>query len=144
MTNENSTDNLKCVMGIDNRLPAGLIANTAAILGISLGRNMPQVVGADVHDQDGGLHPGIIEFPVPILKGPPEEIQALRKKLGQPEYGGLFFLDFTDLAQGCRTYDEFVRKMAGTAGDELRYLGIAVCGDKRKVSRLTGHMGLLK
>ncbi len=70
MTNENSTDNLKCVMVIDNRLPAGLIANTAAILGISLGRNMPQVVGADVHDQDGGLHPGIIEFPVPILKGP--------------------------------------------------------------------------
>lgn len=81
MINENSTGNLKCVMVIDNRLPAGLIANTAAILGISLGRNMPQVVGADVHDRDGGLHPGIIEFPVPILKGSPEEIQALRKNL---------------------------------------------------------------
>ena len=36
MINENSTGNLKCVMVIDNRLPAGLIANTAAILGKAL------------------------------------------------------------------------------------------------------------
>ena len=60
--------NEKCVMVIDENLPLGLIANTAAIMGITLGKEMPEVVGRNVMDQDGYLHPGIIEFPVPILK----------------------------------------------------------------------------
>lgn len=42
--------NEKCVMVIDENLPLGLIANTAAIMGITLGRDMPEVVGADVTD----------------------------------------------------------------------------------------------
>ena len=55
-------------MVIDENLPLGLIANTAAIMGITLGKEMPEVVGRNVMDQDGYLHPGIIEFPVPILR----------------------------------------------------------------------------
>ena len=61
--------NEKCVMVIDENLPLGIIANTAAIMGITLGKQMPEVVGADVIDQTGNQHLGIIEFPVPILKG---------------------------------------------------------------------------
>ena len=34
-------ENEKCVMIIDESLPLGLIANTAAILGISLGAAIP-------------------------------------------------------------------------------------------------------
>ncbi len=30
---------------------------------------MPEVVGGDVYDRTGNGHLGIIEFPVPILKG---------------------------------------------------------------------------
>ena len=41
----------KCVMVIDESLPLGIIANTAAIMGITLGKKMPEVVGADVTDQ---------------------------------------------------------------------------------------------
>ena len=33
---------------------------------------MPEVVGADVRDESGHTHLGIIEFPVPILRGSPE------------------------------------------------------------------------
>ena len=45
--------NEKCVMVIDESLPLGIIANTAAIMGITLGKKMPEVVGADVTDQSG-------------------------------------------------------------------------------------------
>ena len=38
--------NEKCVMVIDEQLPLGIIANTAAITGITLGKAMPEVVGA--------------------------------------------------------------------------------------------------
>lgn len=60
--------NEKCVMVIDENLPLGIIANTAAIMGITLGKQMPEVVGVDVYDGTGNGHLGIIEFPVPILK----------------------------------------------------------------------------
>lgn len=63
--------NEKCVMVIDEQLPLRIIANTAAIMGITLGKAMPEVVGADVRDESGHTHLGIIEFPVPILRGSP-------------------------------------------------------------------------
>ena len=136
--------NEKCVMVIDGQLPAGLIANTAAIMGITLGKELPEVVGADVRDQNGRPHLGIITFPVPILRGSGESIRELREKLCQPEYQELTVVDFSDLAQGCKTYDEFIEKMGQTPEEALGYLGIAVCGAKKKVNRLTGNMPLLR
>ena len=136
--------NEKCVMVIDENLPLGLIANTAAIMGITLGREMPEVVGANVTDQSGNQHLGIIEFPVPILKGTPEVIKEIREKLYQPEFQELSVVDFSDLAQGCKTYSEFLEKMAVTPESALQYLGLAICGSKKKVNRLTGSMPLLR
>lgn len=134
----------KCVMVVDESLPLGLAANTAAIMGITLGRQMPEVVGEDVTDRSGNVHLGIIEFPVPILRGSPEKLRELRERLEQPEFQALTVVDFSDLAQGCRTYGEFVEKMGRTSGAELRYLGVAVCGEKKKVNKLTGSMPLLR
>lgn len=54
--------NEKCVMVIDENLPLGIIANTAAIMGITLGKQMPEVVGADVYDRTGNGHLGIMLF----------------------------------------------------------------------------------
>lgn len=136
--------NEKCVMVIDENLPQGLIANAAAILGITLGKQMPQVVGENVTDQSGCLHLGIIAFPVPILKGSAEEIREIRGKLYQPQFQDLCVADFSDLAQGCKTYDEFIGKMAETPEGNLQYFAIAICGPKKEVNKLTGSMALLR
>ena len=88
--------NEKCVMVVDGNLPLGIIANTVAIMGITLGKEMSEVV------------------------------------------------DFSDLAQGCKTYEEFIEKMGTTPETELNYLGIAICGAKKKVNKLTGSMPLLR
>lgn len=136
--------NEKCVMVIDEKLPLGVIANAAAIMGITLGKKMPEVVGADVRDRSGREHLGIIEFPVPVLRGDAERIKGIREKLYEPEFSDLTVVDFSDLAQGCKTYGEFIEKMGETAEGELKYLGIAVCGEKKKVNRLTGSLGLLR
>ncbi len=136
--------NEKCVMVIDENLPLGIIVNTAAILGITMGMRMPEVVGDDVIDGSGKLHPGIIEFPVPILKGNRELIKNIREKMYQPDYGDLTVVDFSDLAQGCKTYEDFIEKMTGVQENELQYLGIAICGVKKKVNKLTGSMPLLR
>ena len=134
----------KCVMILDERLPLGIMANTAAILGITLGKAMPEVVGADVTDKTGREHAGIIEFPVPILKGDRESIKALRERLYEPEFSDVTVVDFSDLAQGCKTYDEFIAKMKDAPERDLNYFGIAMCGVKKKISKLTGQMPLLR
>lgn len=58
-----------------------------------------------------GFRMEIIEFPVPILKGNVEVINSIREKLYEPEFSDLTVVDFSDLAQGCKTYDEFIEKM---------------------------------
>lgn len=139
-----SQNSNKCVMVLDERLPIGVIANTAAILGMTLGAKLPEIIGPDVSDQSGTVHLGIVAFPVPILKGTPDTIKALHAKLRQPEFQSLTAADFSDLAQGCKTYTEFISKMAGTQELDLQYLGIAICGAKKKVNQLTGSIPLLR
>ena len=136
--------NEKCIMVIDEHLPLGIIANTAAIMGITLGKKMPEVVGMDVTDKTGNEHLGIIEFPVPILKGNPAAIKAIREKLYEPDFADLTVVDFSDLAQSCKTYEEFIQKMKTAPEADLTYFGIAICGPKKKINKLTGSMPLLR
>ena len=138
------SQNEKCVMVIDEHLPLGIIANTAAIMGITLGKKMPYVVGADIYDMSGNEHLGIIEFPVPILKGNAENIKTMREKLYEEEFSDLTVVDFSDLAQSCKTYEEFIEKMKNVSEVDLNYLGVAICGPKKKVNKLTGSMPLLR
>lgn len=139
-----NAENRKCVIIINEQLPTGIIANTAAILGISLGMKMPDIVGKDVFDSDGNLHTGIIQFPVPILKGNSETLKNIRKKLFENQSDELVAIDFTDLAQGCKDYNEFIYKMANSAETNLNYIGIAVCGNRKKINKLTGNLPLLR
>lgn len=135
--------NLKCVIVIDGALPRGIISNTAAILGISLGRQVPEAVGSDVFDRSGFVHSGIIEFPVPILNGTAAQIKDIRQKLYESGFRDIAAVDFSDTAQRCKTYDEFIGKMSETDESEIRYFGIGLCGERKKVSRLTGNLPLL-
>lgn len=138
------SENKKCVIIIDETLPLGIVANTAAILGISMGIKVPEVVGSAAADKEGNQHAGIIQFPVPILKGNVEVLRQLRNQLFSAEYADLTVVDFTDLAQSCKTYDEFIEKMAACPESDLSYIGLAVCGNKKKVNRLTGTLPLLR
>lgn len=138
------TPDSKAVIIIDGELPAGLIANTAAILGVTLGKRVPECVGHDVTDASGHVHPGIITIPVPILKGDREHLQNLRRTLFSENYADLEVVDFSDVAQGCKTYDKYTELAAGTEETKHTYLGVAIFGDKKKVNKLTGSMPLLR
>jgi hypothetical protein len=72
---------MKCVMVINHKLPLGLIANTAAVLAVSIGHKINDIVGEDVKDQDGYLHSGITQVSIPLLKGDNELIHSIRQKI---------------------------------------------------------------
>ncbi len=134
----------KCVMIIDSELPTGVIANTSAILGITLGKRLPEQVGEDVTDASEKKHLGIITVPVPILKGNREILKKLRETLYRTEFSDLTVVDFSDVAQCCVTYDEYISKASEVPEEDHAYLGVAIYGDKKKVNKLTGSMPLLR
>ncbi len=136
--------NNKCVLIVNEQLPPGLIANTAVILGITLGSKLPQIVGIDVCDAGENVHLGITELPIPVLRSDEESLKAMREKLYAPDYADLMVVDFSDLAQGCKTYTEYIEKIRSADGVELRYLGLLVCGSAKKVNKLTGSLALLR
>ena len=45
-----NVENEKCVIVVDENIPLGIIANTAAILGITMGMKMTDIIGNNVLD----------------------------------------------------------------------------------------------
>ena len=134
----------KCVMVIDGTLPLGLIANTAAILGTTLGARLPHVVGRDVCDATGNTHLGINTVPTTVLQAGEELLRTLRAKLYEPEFAEVLAVDFSDVAQRIHIYEDYLAEAERTETGAFRYFGIALYGDKKKVNRLTGMLPLLR
>jgi len=135
---------MKCVMVIDHTLPLGLIANTAAVLAMSVSNRFEELIGEDVLDGDQTPHPGITRLPVMILRGDGECIRSLRQRLLQRDTADLFFVDFCDVAQQSKHYDDYRSRMEATPAGDLQYLGLAIYGPERQVNSLTGGIGLLR
>lgn len=134
----------KCVVVIDNSLPLGLIANTAAILGTTLGATLPQMVGRDVCDASGNAHRGINTVPTTVLQAGEELLRSIRQKLYEPEFADLLAVDFSDVAQRIHIYEDYLREAEKIETSAFQYFGIALYGDKKKVNRLTGMLPLLR
>ncbi|MBM7644580.1 hypothetical protein JOD45_000773 [Scopulibacillus daqui] len=100
----------KCVMVIDSELSTGLIANTSAILALTLGKTIEGIIGPDVKDASEQIHAGITTTPIPILKGNNEKIKELRSNLYKEEFSDLFVVDFSDAAQMTKNYQEYTKK----------------------------------
>ena len=56
----------KAVIVLCDDLPNGLKANIAAVMGMSLGRYQPDLVGPEVQTGDGATLPGITTVPVTL------------------------------------------------------------------------------
>jgi len=131
-------------MVIDGDLPLGLIANSAAVLGITLGEQHADIVGPDVLDKTGQCHMGITKLTIPILKGNKALIKELREKLYHAEFSEVTVVDFCDVAQICKTYNDFTEKISHLPEEDLNYLGVALYGDKKLINKLTGAIPLLR
>lgn len=135
---------MKCVMIIDSELPLGIMANTSAILGSTLGKHIPEQIGSDVIDASGQSHLGIITIPITMLRGYKVILKELRDRLYSSEFKDLIVVDFSDVAQSCNIYSEYISKASITTEQDHNYFGIALYGNKKKVNKLTGFMPLLR
>jgi hypothetical protein len=127
---------------LDRDLGGGYAANAAAVLAMSIGKRYPELVGGELADRDGNAHPGITSVPIPILAVEAAELPRLRE--AAMAEGGLWTVDFTHAARAARDYGTYERELATLGGTELRYVGIAIAGEKAELKRLTGSLPLFR
>lgn len=130
----------KLVIVVNEGLPAGLAANTCAVLSATVTKSDDSFIGPDVTDASGSVHPGITALPIPVLKADTETMRGIRSGAHSR---GLFCAGFTKAAQTCRSYAEYVQRMAASKAEELEYSGLVLYGQAQDVSRLTGGLPLL-
>lgn len=135
--------NTKCVLVIDHDLPLGVIANTAAVLSLSIGKQFPALIGRDLMDSNGDVHHGITTTALPILKGTGGSLKDMREALKQFE-PALTVIDLTSATQTTKNYDDYSAQLASTPVEQLEYLGLALYGDTKIVNKFTGSLGLLR
>lgn len=133
----------KCVIIIDETLPLGVIANTAAVIAASFGKRYPEMVGEDLPDHRGCIHGGITTMALPILKGSPELLKKMREKLREFE-PALIVVDLISATRTTRSYEEYAAVLAQGPDDAIQYQGLGLIGDKTLVTKLTGNLGLLR
>lgn len=132
----------KYVIVIDQDLSVGLIANTAAVLSSTVGRFVEEMIGPDLQDRSGATHLGITKIPIAILRADHARIKQIRDEAALVE--NLILVDFCDVAQACKNYDEYRTRLSDTPEEDLKYLGVALFGNAKKVTKMTGNLGLLR
>src|SRR3712207_3431053 len=103
---------MKAILIIDDSLLPGVAANAAAILALTLGCRVPELLGDDVRDASGEVHAGITRLPIPVIGASAATIRLIRRSLRSPEYRDEIVVGFTRTAQACRSYEEYAAKMA--------------------------------
>ncbi len=134
----------KVAIVIDRGLPPGLAANTAAVLALTLGRQVESIIGPELKDGSGSMHAGITTVPIPILTADADTLKQIRRRAAAERDEGLLVIDFTDCAQRTRTYDDYAHLLEAATEAGITYLGVAVHGPRRLVQRLTGNLPLMR
>lgn len=131
----------RCVIVVDSALPPGLAANAAAVIALTIGAQHPGVVGAPLVDASGFEHPGLIPIGITVLAAPREELTSLSARAAE---AGCDLVDFPVQGQQTTNYQAFRDAVSVVKTPDLRYVGVALIGEKKPISKLVANLALLK
>lgn len=138
----NENEDLKLVIIINSSLGIGLAANRAAVLATGLAAHVPNMIGQNLKTKDGITILGFTQIPIPILASRPDtSFLELAKK---SEKLGCKVIVFLTRAQGMRSYKEYKISVAQINFADLDIDAIAIYGDQKSVTKVTGNLPALK
>jgi len=139
--NPSGTIPQRCVIIVDAALPVGKAANAAAVIALTIGQRHPELVGTALVDADGIAHPGLIPIGIAVLAAGRDELANIRAKGVEI---GCDVVDFPVQGQETNDYQAFCDAVGKVATVDLDYLGVALIGEKKPISRIVANIGLLK
>jgi len=131
----------RCVIVLDRALPPGKAANAAAVIALTIGQRHPGLVGEPLIDASDHMHPGLIPIGIPVLAASQEELSSLRS---QAITIGCDIVDFPVQGQQTTNYAAFRDAVAAVHTVHLSYVGVALIGAKKPISKAVAHLELLK
>lgn len=131
---------LKPVIILSDSLPPGLAANFAAVLGMSLGRLHPDLLGADTPTGDGVALAGITTVPLPVLAAPEAALPGLFAAAGDLPLR----LAYMHSAFVARDYADYTARIAALPLADHAPRALLLAGPRKAVDRLCGRLPLLR
>lgn len=134
--------NVKMVIVVSHELGIGQAANRAAVLATGLTAHVPNVIGQDSMTKDDRKILGFTQVPIPILVA--RQDVSLNKLAEKSEQKNCTTLVFLSRAQGMRSYQEYVESIKGTVYQDLDIDAVAIAGETKAVTKLTGNLPSLR
>lgn len=131
----------KSVVVVNEKLDRGQQANVAFVLGLTVGRLLPEeTFGGDVMDGDGATHRYLTRIGHTVRKANPNKLATLRNAFATtPE---VVVVDYTKDAVP-PVYEEYEAGLRSHSGDAIVYYGIAVYGPEELVISKTKNLSIL-
>ncbi len=139
---ETEISDKKIVMVISATLEIGQATNRAAVLATGLAAHVPNMIGGDVLTKDGKTLLGITQIPIPILKTKPDT--SLSELASKSQELGCIVILFLSRVQGMTSYEEYIQSIGQSNYQDLDIDAIAIYGDKKIVTKLTGNLPSLR
>ena len=138
----NENKDLKLVIVINSSLGIGLAANRAAVLATGLAAHVPNMIGQNLNTKDGVTLFGFTQIPIPILASKPDT--SFLELAKRSEQLGCKVIVFLTRAQGMKSYEEYKISIAQTNYVDLDVDAIAIYGDQKSVTKITGNLPALR
>lgn len=135
---------MKAVIVLQDSLPVGLKTNIAGVLGMSLGRYYPELVGDPVRTAAGRELPGITTIPIPILSTDETGLAAIFHATAGAAEGLDLVVPFGEAALSTKTYADYQALLATLDEAEQGVRGLLLFGAKKTVNKLVGQLALLR
>ena len=131
---------MKSAIIIDESLPIGLLANTAACIATGLFRDQPQAYGSEIHGADHMFIP-ITKIPILILKKGTRDFHEILRRIHGTD---LHPMIFTKEGQSTADYNEYIKRTEGKSLSALHIIGIGIIGEDTQVTKVAGDIPLLR
>ncbi len=129
----------RCVIVLNEDLPAGKAVNAAAVIALTVGQRHPVLVGPPLIDAEQCEYPGLIPICIPVLAASADE---LKKLLESCRRLALDKVIFPVEGQETTRYEEFTAMVQTQRAEQLQLLGMAIIGGKKDVRKLTAQCKL--
>ncbi|MEU0186523.1 DUF2000 domain-containing protein [Streptomyces sp. NPDC006207] len=132
---------LKWVVVVDEALPAGRASNAAVCVAAPTAARVPGLLGVDVTDAEGNVHPALPWVGCTVLTADAAALRAIRAKAGAS--ADVFVADMPAAAQRTLVYTDYRDAVGRTSAEAMEYCAVSIVGPRNRVNKIVGRLPLM-